>query len=63
MITLLKGILNKLNEKQIPEKIWNKNFICVSLSYLFLGFSTSSTNTLISTFAAFIGAGAVLVGF
>lgn len=42
--------------------IWNKNFICVLLANMFLGFSNSSVNTLVSTFADFLGAGAVLVG-
>jgi MFS family permease len=42
--------------------IWNKNFVAIFLVNAFLGFALSSTNTLVSTYAAFLGASAVLIG-
>ena len=42
--------------------IWNRNFVSIFLINAFLGFALSSTNTLVSTYAAFLGASAVLIG-
>jgi MFS family permease len=50
------------HKESFKTTIWNKNFICVMASNVFLGFSNSSVNTLVSTFAKFLGAGSVLVG-
>ena len=62
-VCILKAIeLNTLNQKPANTTIWNRNFICVMLGNVFLGFSNSSVNTLTSTFAKFLGAGVVLVG-
>lgn len=54
--------LTQLNEYSAKQTIWNKNFICVMLTNVCLGFSSSSVNTIVSTFASFLGAGVVLVG-
>jgi MFS family permease len=55
-------ILDLSTSKPGKTTIWNRNFICVMLTNVFLGFSNSSVNTLVSTFAKFLGAGIVLVG-
>ncbi len=44
------------------ETIWTRNFICASLANMMLTLSHTSVNTLASTYASFLGAGAVLVG-
>lgn len=49
-------------EKQKKLTIWTKGFTCAFLANICLGFSQNCANTLISTYAAFLGAGAVLVG-
>lgn len=48
----------------LPAKatIWNRNFICVFIANAMLSLSHSSVNTLVSTYATFLGAGAVLMG-
>lgn len=43
-------------------KIWNRNFICVFAVNALLGFALSSTNSLVSTYAGFLGASAVIIG-
>jgi MFS family permease len=43
--------------------IWNRNFICVFIANAMLSLSHSSINTLVSTYATYLGAGAVLMGF
>ena len=47
------------NKKQT---IWTRGYICSLLGNLFLCFSQHSVNSLISTYASFLGASAVLVG-
>lgn len=42
--------------------IWNKQFTCAFFANFMLCFSQHSVNTLISTYADFLGAGAVIVG-
>ena len=42
--------------------IWNRAYTCAFLANLLLCFSQNSVNTLISTYAAWLGAGTVLVG-
>ena len=44
------------------KTIWNKQFTCAFLANFMLCFSQQSVNTLISTYADFLGAGAVIVG-
>lgn len=44
------------------NSIWNRAYTCAFLANLLLCFSQSTVNTLISTYAAWLGAGAVLVG-
>lgn len=44
------------------QTIWTKGYTCAFLANVLLCFSQHSVNTLISTYAAFLGAGAVLVG-
>jgi len=42
--------------------IWNRGFTCAFFANLLLCFSQNTANTLISTYADYLGAGAVLVG-
>lgn len=42
--------------------VWNRTFICMMLCQLFIGLSQSMVNPLVSSYAAFLGAGARLVG-
>ena len=42
--------------------IWTRGFVCALLGNLFLCFSQHCVNSLISTYASFLGASAVLVG-
>ena len=44
------------------RSIWNRGFTCAFFANLLLCFSQHSVNTLISTYADYLGAGAVLVG-
>jgi predicted MFS family arabinose efflux permease len=44
------------------QTIWTRGFICAFAAQVLLAFSQHTVNTLISTYAAFLGAGAVLVG-
>ena len=44
------------------ESIWHKNFICAIIANFLLAMAHTSVNTLASTYAAFLGAEAVLVG-
>ena len=44
------------------RSIWNRGFTCAFLANLLLCFSQNTANTLISTYADYLGAGAVLVG-
>lgn len=48
--------------KAPSESIWTRNFICASIANMMLALSHTSVNTLASTYAAYLGAGAVLVG-
>ena len=51
-----------MNSKTKKTTIWNLGFTCAFLANLLLCFSQGVVNTLISTYAAYLGAGAVLVG-
>lgn len=51
-----------MNERIQRTTIWNKGYTCAFLANLLLCFSQNIVNTLISTYAAYLGAGAVLVG-
>ena len=42
--------------------IWNRNFICVFVANAMLSLAHSSINTLVSTYATYLGAGALLMG-
>lgn len=42
--------------------IWTRGYLCAFFANLLLCFSQGTANTLISTYASFLGAGAVLVG-
>lgn len=44
------------------ESMWTRNFICTMCANLCLSLSHTSVNTLVSTYAAYLGAGAILVG-
>jgi len=48
--------------QEAPTKIWNKNFICVCLGNLGLGFANFSINPLVASYTTFLGAGAELMG-
>ena len=48
--------------KTETRSIWNRGFTCAFLANLLLCFSQNTANTLISTYADYLGAGAVLVG-
>ena len=49
-------------EKGKTVSIWNRMYTCAFIANLMLNFSQHIANTLISTYAAYLGAGAVLVG-
>ena len=49
-------------EKRESRSIWNRGFTCAFFANLLLCFSQNTANTLISTYADYLGAGAVLVG-
>ena len=44
------------------NSIWNRGFTCAFFANLLLCLSQNTANTLISTYASYLGAGAVLVG-
>ena len=44
------------------NSIWNRGFTCAFFANLLLCLSQNTANTLISTYAGYLGAGAVLVG-
>ena len=44
------------------ESVWTRNFICAAIANTLLSTAHSSVNTLVSTYAAYLGAEAVLVG-
>lgn len=48
--------------KTEKSSIWNRGFTCAFFANLLLCLSQHTANTLISTYASFLGAGAVLVG-
>ncbi|MBR4692414.1 MAG: MFS transporter [Oscillospiraceae bacterium] len=48
--------------KTEKHSIWNRGFTCAFFANFLLCFSQNTANTLISTYASFLGAGAVLVG-
>lgn len=50
------------NTKAKKLTIWTRGYTCAFLANMFLCFSQNCANTLISTYAAFLGAGAVMVG-
>ena len=54
--------METLIEKPVKVTIWNRNFICILLSNTFLGLSMTSTNTIVSSYAKFLGAQTVLIG-
>lgn len=54
--------MGRHSDRPRGNTIWNRNFICVMLANTCLTLSQSSVNTLVSTYATFLGAGAVLVG-
>ena len=49
-------------EKEKKQSIWNRVYTCAFFANLLLCISQHMANTLISTYASFLGAGAVLVG-
>ena len=49
-------------EKKKKTTIWNRGYTCAFLANLLLCFSQNTVNPLISTYATWLGAGAVLVG-
>ena len=50
------------NTENNKQTIWTRGYICALLRNLFLCFSQHCVNSLISTYASFLGASAVLVG-
>ncbi len=48
---------------QQGQTIWTRNFICVLLANFLMQMSNFSTNTLVSTYAAYLGAAPTLMGF
>jgi MFS family permease len=48
--------------KKESGSIWNRGFTCAFFANLLLCLSQNTANTLIATYASFLGAGAVLVG-
>lgn len=54
--------MDKVSVMSAKVTIWNKNFICVMLANSCLGLANYSVNTLVSTYATFLGATALLVG-
>ncbi len=48
-------------ENSVPT-IWNRTFVCVMISQVCLAMSQAITSPLVSSYAAFLGAGAVLIG-
>ena len=48
--------------KKRPDSIWTHNFICALIISFLLAMSHTSVNTLASTYAAFLGAEAIMVG-
>ncbi len=49
--------------KENNSTIWNSTFICVLICQVFLSLSGFIVNPLVSSYASFLGAGALLVGF
>jgi len=48
---------------QQGRTIWTRNFICILLTNFLMGMSNFSTNTLVSTYAVYLGAAPTLMGF
>jgi MFS family permease len=44
------------------KTIWNKNFICIIFTNALLGIAFSSVNTLVSSYASYMNASAVMIG-
>lgn len=52
----------KKNAASKGSTIWTRNFICVFVIFAMLQFSHTAINTLVSSYAVFLGAGPVLMG-
>jgi MFS family permease len=60
---VLGGMSMELTPAKEPKvTIWNRNFVCVFLANAALSLAHSSINTLVSTYAEYLGAGALLIG-
>ncbi|SHI00152.1 Predicted arabinose efflux permease, MFS family [Sporobacter termitidis DSM 10068] len=46
----------------VKTTIWNRNFICVFIANAMLSLTHSAVNTLVSTYATYLGAGTLLMG-
>ena len=44
------------------QSIWTRNYICILLANFLMQISNFSTNTLVSTYASFLGAAPTLMG-
>ena len=44
------------------QTIWTRNFICMMIANFLMLMSNFSTNTLVSTYASFLGAAPMLMG-
>ena len=54
--------MNPASNKPITATIWNRNFICVIVANLLLCIGHFSVNTLVATYATFLGAAPVVMG-
>ena len=54
--------MNPASNKPITATIWNRNFICVIAANLLLCIGHFSVNTLVATYATFLGAAPVVMG-
>lgn len=54
--------MNPASNKPMAETIWNRNFICVIAANLLLCVGHFSVNTLVATYATFLGAAPVIMG-
>lgn len=54
--------METLRENTSRSTIWNRNFVSILIINTCLAFANSSTNTLVSTYAKYLGAGAVIIG-
>ncbi len=48
---------------QQGSTIWTRNYICILITNFLMGMSNFSTNTLVSTYAVYLGAAPTLMGF